>query len=89
MLVQTYQPPALPLSVDLETKAVLKALVDAKSALLLLKGSALAIPNQQILINTLSLQEAQASSEIENIVTTQDDLYRRELFPDIGSGAAK
>lgn len=89
MVTATYVLPPLPPHADLETRAILKALVDAKSALLLLKGSALVIPNQGILIDTLAMQEAQASSEIENIVTTQDDLYRSDLFPNLISGAAK
>jgi len=67
----------------------MKALVNAKSALALVKGSALAVPNQGILIDTLALQEAQASSAIENIVTTQDDIYRRDTQLDFISGAAK
>lgn len=61
---------------DLETKSVLRATALAYKALGELKGMALTIPNQNILISTLSLQEAKASSEIENIVTTQDDLYQ-------------
>jgi len=69
----------LPLSVDLETKKVLKALPTAHSALAELKGIALTIPNQNILINTLGLQEAKDSSAIENIITTHDDLYKSEL----------
>ncbi|HZK98557.1 MAG TPA: Fic family protein [Caulobacteraceae bacterium] len=55
-----------------------------------LKGRAASIPNQAILIDTLALQEAKASSEIENIVTTQDELFRASLFPGpSGSPAAK
>ncbi len=61
---------------DIETKAVLKEMALAYRALGELKGLALTIPNQNILISTLALQEAKASSEIENIVTTQDDLYQ-------------
>ena len=61
---------------DIETKAVLKEMALAHRALGELKGLALTIPNQNILISTLALQEAKASSEIENIVTTQDDLYQ-------------
>lgn len=53
-------------------------------------GHAATIPNQGILIDTLALQEAKASSEIENIVTTQDELFQMDLFPDgLESGAAK
>ena len=69
----------LPLNVDLETKKVLKALPSAHAALAELKGIALTIPNQNILINTLVLQEAKDSSAIENIITTHDDLYKSEL----------
>jgi len=69
----------LPLNVDLETKKVLKALPSAHAALAELKGIASTIPNQNILINTLGLQEAKDSSAIENIITTHDDLYKSEL----------
>jgi Fic family protein len=61
---------------EIETKTVLKAAALAHRALGELKGLALTIPNQNILLSTLSLQEAKESSEIENIVTTQDDLYQ-------------
>ena len=71
-----YQIPKLPLSSDLETKAVLKQLNVSNRMLAELKGVALTIPNETILINTLALQEAKDSSAIENIVTTHDDLYR-------------
>lgn len=69
----------LPFNVDLETKRVLKALPAAHAALAELKGVASTIPNQNILINTLGLQEAKDSSAIENIITTHDDLYKSEL----------
>ncbi len=69
----------LPLSFDFETKKVLKALPSAHFALAELKGIAASIPNQNILINTLGLQEAKDSSAIENIITTHDDLYKSEL----------
>lgn len=82
--------PVLPPPVDLETVPVLKALALANRALAELKGRASTIPNPAILIDTLSLQEAMASSEIENIVTTQDELFRAALFPEApGSTAAK
>ena len=71
--------PKLPLDIDLETKRVLKALPAAHAALAELKGIATTIPNQNILINTLGLQEAKDSSAIENIITTHDDLYKSEL----------
>ena len=69
----------LPLNIDLETKQVLKALPGAHAALAELKGIASTIPNQNILINTLGLQEAKDSSAIENIITTHDDLYKSGL----------
>jgi len=69
----------LPLTVDVETKAVLKSLPSAHTALAELKGIASTIPNQIILVNTLGLQEAKDSSAIENIITTHDDLYKSEL----------
>jgi Fic family protein len=69
----------LPLTVDIETKAVLKSLPSAHAALAELKGIASTIPNQIILINTLGLQEAKDSSAIENIITTHDELYKSEL----------
>ncbi len=61
-----------------ETAPILKRLNTASRNLAELKGVAASIPNQNILINTLTLQEARDSSAIENIVTTQDDLYREE-----------
>lgn len=90
MLKSTYILPDLPPPVELETVPVLKALARANRALAELKGRAATIPNQGILIDTLALQEAKASSEIENIVTTQDELFQVELFPEgPGSPAAK
>lgn len=69
----------LPIKLDLETKSVLKRLPRAHAALAELKGIASTIPNQNILINTLGLQEAKDSSEIENIITTHDELYKTEI----------
>lgn len=69
----------LPVDIDLETKRILKALPSAHAALAELKGIASTIPNQNILVNTLGLQEAKDSSAIENIITTHDDLYKSEL----------
>ena len=68
--------PLLPPKADVETKPILKACVEARSALAELKQAAELIPNQSILINTIPTLEAQASSEIENIVTTTDRLFR-------------
>ncbi|MCY3983207.1 MAG: Fic family protein [Roseovarius sp.] len=82
MLQSTCKIPALPPAENLETVPILKMLVRANRALAELKGRASSIPNQGILIDTLSLQEAKASSEIENIVTTQDELFQADLFPE-------
>ena len=71
--------PTLPLPYDLETKEILRQVNRANRKLAELKGVAQTIPNEQILISSLTLQEAKDSSEVENIVTTQDDLYRAEL----------
>lgn len=68
--------PLLPPDVDIETRPVLKACITARVALAELKSAANLIPNQAMLINSLPLLEAQASSEIENIVTTSDQLFR-------------
>ena len=72
-----------------ETAPILKALNQASRSLAELKGVAASIPNQGILINTLTLQEARDSSAIENIVTTQDDLYREEEPADTTGTAIK
>lgn len=69
----------LPLAIDLETKSVLKMVNKANKKLAELKGMEPLIPNEEILIQTLTLQEARESSSIENIVTTQDELYRADL----------
>lgn len=79
MTDKQYDIKELPLAFDLETKPVLKQLNLANKKLAELKGVALTIPNENILINTLTLQEAKESSAVENIVTTQDDLYTADL----------
>jgi len=71
-----------------ETPAILKRLAGASRQLAELKGVAAAIPNQAILINTLGMQEAKDSSAIENIVTTHDDLFQGDLFPQTRDNAA-
>lgn len=68
--------PLLPPPVDLESKNILKALVNTSRALAELKQAGELIPNQAVLINTIPLLEAQSSSEIENIVTTTDRLFQ-------------
>ncbi len=68
--------PLLPPAAELETRTVLKQCIAARAALAELKQAAELIPNQGVLINALPLLEAQASSEIENIVTTTDRLFQ-------------
>lgn len=75
----TYNIPILPLAFDVETKEILKQLSKSRSALAELKGFARVIPNEAILISTLTLQEAKDSSAVENIVTTHDELYKADL----------
>ncbi|MGH8475367.1 MAG: Fic family protein [Methylococcales bacterium] len=65
-----------------ETLAILKELAVASRKLAELKGFAASIPNQGILISTLGMQEAKDSSEIENIVTTHDELFKDDVFPE-------
>ncbi len=79
----------LPPAGELETPAVLRELVLAHRYLAELKGVAKTIPNEGILISTLALQEAQSSSEIENMITTQDNLYKQKLQPDLSDPTTK
>jgi len=67
--------PQLPPKTDLETPAILKAAIAANRSLAELKGKAESLPNPAILINSIVAQEAKASSEIENIITTNDKLF--------------
>ncbi len=69
----------LPLENDIESKTILKKLSLTHRALAELKGIVSSIPNENILINTLGLQEAKDSSAIENIITTHDDIYKAGL----------
>ena len=68
--------PLLPPAADIETKKILKAVVAARSSLATLNESCMLIPNPTVLINSIPILEAQASSEIENIVTTTDELFK-------------
>jgi len=68
--------PELPPKADIETRAILKTCIGAGRALAELKTAGDLIPNQTVLINTIPYLEANASSEIENIVTTMDSLFR-------------
>lgn len=71
--------PTLPLGFDFESKAVLKQLSKSSRSLAELKGVAQKIPNENILLSSLVLQEALDSSAVENIVTTSDELYQADL----------
>jgi len=82
-------PNTLPLTIDIETKQILKKSILANRALAKLNGVAKIIPNQAILINSLILQEAKDSSEIENIITTHDELYQSSLDIDNITHATK
>jgi len=68
--------PLLPPQANIETLPIMRRCISASRALAELKGAGNLIPNQAILINSIPLQEAQFSSEIENVVTTQDALFR-------------
>ncbi len=81
--------PPLPPVADLETKAVLKQCVTARAALAELKQAAELIPNPTMLINTLPVLEARASSEIENIVTTADRLFQHLAAEGTADAATK
>jgi len=77
------------LTIDMDDPTILMALIKAHRPLAELKGVVKSIPNQQILLSTLTLQEAKDSSEIENIITTQDDLYKHTLRSDLSNLATK
>jgi Fic family protein len=79
----------LPPTLELETREVLRKLAEAHRHLAELKGIASTIPNESILIQTLALQEAKDSSEIENIITTHDDLFKARLADEAVGPAAK
>jgi Fic family protein len=80
--------PLLPPLAEIETKVVLKACIEARAAVAELKQCGGLIPNQSMLINTIPVLEAQASSEIENIVTTADRLFQLVNAPDAKVDAA-
>ena len=84
MLLYSLPPESL-----LETPDILRELVGAHRYLAELKGVAKTIPNETILISTLALQEAQSSSAIENIITTQDALYKYRIKPESQDVATK
>lgn len=74
--------PLLPPAAELESRVVLKQAIKANRVLANLRGLAAQIPNQGVLISSIVLQEARLSSEIENIVTTNDELYRADADPE-------
>lgn len=73
------KPLPVPRRIELETPAVLRLAARAHRALAELKGAASTIPNEAILIDTLALQEAKDSSEIEDIITTEDQLFQGDF----------
>ena len=75
--------PPLPPVQELETARVLKAVIEARSELAALNTACRLIPNPEIITSTIPLREAQASTEIENIVTTNDELFRAEWSVDL------
>ena len=82
--------PLLPPKADIETRAILKACIEARAAIAGLRQAGALIPNQGVLINTIPLLEAQASSEIENIVTTTDALFKyAQIDPEQADAATK
>jgi Fic family protein len=87
--MQDFKLPPLPPKEFVETSTILRQLAMSHRYLAELKGTSKTIPNESILINTLTLQEAKDSSEIENIVTTHDDLYKENIFIDSKNPASK
>jgi len=82
------QLPVLPPARELESRAILKTCIEARAALAELKQAAELIPNQAMLINTIPLLEAKDSSEIENIVTTTEQLFQYAQSPAKGQDSA-
>ena len=68
--------PLLPPKADIETKSILRKTISAGRALAQLNGTLLNLPNPTLFLDTIYLQEAKASSEVENIITTSDELYK-------------
>ena len=87
--MENFKLPLLPPPPEIETTEVLRQLSKSHRHLAELKGIVKTIPNEEILINTLSLQEAKSSSEIENIVTTHDDLYKQNIMIETQNPASK
>lgn len=87
--MENFNLPYLPPKREIETSAILKQLSKSHRFLAELKGTVKTIPNENILINTLTLQEAKDSSEIENIVTTHDELYKENILIESKNPATK
>ena len=87
--MKEFIPSKLPFNKDIETKEILKATTLAHRALAELKGIANSLPNQRIVINSLVLQEAKDSSEVENIITTHDEIYRSDISSEFISSDIK
>jgi Fic family protein len=68
--------PKLPPPAGIETKEILYHAINANRELARLNGYCSLLPNETILLNSIVLKEAKASSEIEDIITTQDEIYR-------------
>ncbi len=68
--------PLLPPKADVETKEILRKTISAGRALAQLNGTLMNLPNPTLFLDTIYLQEAKASSEVENIITTNDELYK-------------
>ncbi len=88
-VMDKFQVSALPPTINVESIPILKSLILASRALGELRGEIKKIPNSQILIDTIALQEAKDSNEIENIVTTDDELYQSVVEDENISQAAK
>ena len=73
--------PLLPPAVEVESRDVLKACISAMTQLARTNALVKTLPNESVLVHTLPLQEARRSSEIENIVTTNDELYGNHALP--------
>jgi Fic family protein len=80
--------PLLPPGLDVESRAVLKKCVGARAALAGLQRAGQLIPDQSVLIHVIPMLEAKSSSEIENIVTTNDDLFRQASLDEHTADAA-
>ena len=76
-------------TLDVDTAGLSKLAEDTRVAIEILNYSVKTLPNPNILLDTLALQEARASSNIENIVTTNDDLYRGIVFDDFTAEAKR